>query len=316
MRPLSVFARCARGIATGANDFFTLSDDEVRRWGLPAAVLRPCVTKAAHVAGAQFTADDFAALRAAGRKAWLFDVTGENAEYDVPNLDPGLPGDELGVEPPSSFRAPARTSGQKGQRPLSSNNTRRQPLLDDTPSLFEHPSSADGCAKQVEADESAIRIPQSAMAYLAHGESLGIHQRYLTRHRTPWYAAERRPPADIWAAVFGRGRLRFVHNAASVLSLTTFHAVYLRPEYRRFLPLLMVYFHSSLFDRLRAAEQRVYGDGLLKLEPRDVERLLAPDLDHVSNALLAASEELWPQLASSRSNDSDLRRRIDGLFPS
>lgn len=261
MRPLADFARCTRGIATGANDFFTLTDEEASRWRLPAEVLRPCVTKAAHVTGARFTMEDFAALRAAGRKCWLLDATGENANAHL-------------------------LSAQSGSK--------------------EHGGDAQSNAHGL----------QPIARYLAHGEAQGIHQRYLTRHRTPWFAAERRAPADIWAAVFGRRRLRLVHNAAGVLSLTTFHAVYLRPGYRRSLPLLMVYFHSALFDRLREAEQRVYGDGLLKLEPRDVERLPVPDLDDVSELLRSSAERIWIELATSVPGEPAIQREVDALFNS
>lgn len=42
-------ARCIRGIATGANAFFTLRPSEARRWRLSAKELCPCITKAPQV---------------------------------------------------------------------------------------------------------------------------------------------------------------------------------------------------------------------------------------------------------------------------
>lgn len=188
-----------RGIATGANAFFTLSDAEARRWRLPDAFLAPCVSKSAHVRGTLFDADDFLALRHAGRKCLLLDLTPDTA-----------------------------------------------------------PLAAD---------------------YLAHGRRLGVHRRYLTRHRPHWFVREQRPPAPMWVSVFVRGRLRFVLNRAGALNLTTFHGIYPREGYADLLERLLPWLAGDEFHRRCAAEQRTYGDGLLKFEPKDIERLPIPDLD-------------------------------------
>jgi len=225
LRPLAEFARCTRGIATGYNAFFTLTEDEARQWGIPAELLKPCVTKALDARRPVFTQSDFEQLRADGRKVYLLDVT---------------PGDAHHVA-----------------------------------------------------------------GYLRHGESLGVHRRYLTRHRTPWYICERRDPADLWVTVFGRRRLRFVHNQAGVLTLTPFHCIYLQDRFRRSIPLLMDYFASGSFLDASAAEHRVYGDGLLKFEPRDVLRLPLPDLERLDDQTKRESHDSLfdpPAIAVSRPN--------------
>ena len=237
LRPLSDFASCMRGIATGANAFFALTVEEARMWSLPDAVLRPCLTKAAQARRPCFDRDDYDVLAAGGKKCLLLDA-----------------------------------------RP--------------------------------EAATAAVR------AYLDMGESLGVDRRYLTRHRRPWYVSERRRPADLLVTVFGRKRLRFVLNRAEVLNLTAFHCVYVKPAYRRFIGYLTCYFYSAAATRSCAMEQRVYGDGLLKFEPKDVGRLGVPDLDAVSDGDLAAADAVLETLLARGSwkIDDTLQARIDRLF--
>jgi len=74
--PLSTLARVVRGIATGANDFFVLSDDEVVKWGLEQANLRPVLTKTREAPGYIFTKTDFDQLGHEGKKRWLLYLTG------------------------------------------------------------------------------------------------------------------------------------------------------------------------------------------------------------------------------------------------
>lgn len=73
--PLSEIAHIVRGIATGANDFFVLSDDEVAQWGLGRANLRPVLTKTREAPGYIFSQADFDRLGREGKKRWLLYLT-------------------------------------------------------------------------------------------------------------------------------------------------------------------------------------------------------------------------------------------------
>jgi len=73
--PLSSIACIMRGIATGANDFFVLSDDEVAERGLDKANLRPVLTKTREVPGYNFSQADFERLGHKGKKRWLLYLT-------------------------------------------------------------------------------------------------------------------------------------------------------------------------------------------------------------------------------------------------
>lgn len=69
--PLSRFARCVRGIATGANRYFVLTRSELRAFGIDRADVRLCISKAAQVRGDRLTAADLAALVAADERVFL-----------------------------------------------------------------------------------------------------------------------------------------------------------------------------------------------------------------------------------------------------
>ncbi len=74
--PLSNVARIMRGIATGANKFFVLSDDEIQEWGLSRAYLRPVLTKTREAPGYVFDHRGFERLGSEGKKRWLLYLNG------------------------------------------------------------------------------------------------------------------------------------------------------------------------------------------------------------------------------------------------
>ncbi len=71
---LGMIADVRRGIATGANDYFTLSQSERERAGLDMTQVRPCVTRATHAPRLRFTGADFQRLIADGARVWLLDA--------------------------------------------------------------------------------------------------------------------------------------------------------------------------------------------------------------------------------------------------
>lgn len=71
--PLSVFGRFSRGIATGANQYFTLSLPEIEKYKIPNQCLRPCITKAVHAKDVYFGNESFERLKEQEKKVYLFD---------------------------------------------------------------------------------------------------------------------------------------------------------------------------------------------------------------------------------------------------
>lgn len=84
------------GAVTGANDFFLLAADEEPT--LAPSLLRPAISKAMHVKGAQFTDDDYTRLRDAGVRCRLFVARKDLAADDLATATTYLRrGEELGI---------------------------------------------------------------------------------------------------------------------------------------------------------------------------------------------------------------------------
>ncbi len=190
---LGDIARCSRGIATGANQYFTLRESDRVRNGLDREDLALCITKAQDACGDRLTESDVERLIAADRRVYLL-------------------------------------------RPRE-------------------------------------RLTEAVQRYLAEGQRLGVPERYLPSHRPVWYRPEKREPAPILVLVFARERFRFIHNQAGVLNLTAFHSIYPRDGSPGSVKALVSYLNGPEAQEALRDHQRVYADGLFKLEPRDVEAI-------------------------------------------
>ena len=70
---LSEFGKFKRGIATGANNFFTLNLEEINDLNLLKMNLIPCITKSSHVEDTLFNKKQFEKLCKSNKKTYLFD---------------------------------------------------------------------------------------------------------------------------------------------------------------------------------------------------------------------------------------------------
>lgn len=144
-------------------------------------------------------------------------------------------------------------------------------------------ATPDVIRRLVMADEKMFLLsPRSPLSpgvrtYLREGRRRGVHRRYLCAHRPTWYRPERRRPAPILVSVFARGDFRLVLNRAGVFSLTAYHGIYPHAADRRGIHLLYDYLSSDAGQEELRRHCRVYADGLLKVEPRDVEAMSIPD---------------------------------------
>ncbi len=81
--PFSTFAKVSRGIATGANDYFTFKPSKTRHFNIPPNCFRQCICHATDVRGLIFTEDDFRQLAAADKAVYLFDGNCNETEQNV-----------------------------------------------------------------------------------------------------------------------------------------------------------------------------------------------------------------------------------------
>jgi adenine-specific DNA-methyltransferase len=211
-RTVGEYFACRRGIATGANDFFCLSESAMKAHRLSPMHVEPCLTKATDAAGLVFPPEKFSALAASDRRCYLL-------------------------------------------------NPRK-----------------DGSALQ---------------AYLQIGQEAGIPKRHLPSHRPVWYLPENRAVADIWVAVFSRETVKFILNTSGAKNLTCFHGLYARPGFRNLSPLMTLFLNSKWGREAFSKVNRYYGDGLNKLEPKDVESLGCPEMPEQS---VKTCKDLYAQL--------------------
>ena len=193
---LGDIASCMRGIATGANDFFTLRPSDARKWKINRSDLTVCITKARQLTGSKVSSADIARMVARDERVYLL--------------------------------------------------TPRSP------------------------------ISRPVQRYLAEGRRQGVHRRFLPSHRPTWYLPENRPPAPILVSVFARGGFKFVRNDAGALNLTAYHGIYLKSSDTDLIDELFAYLCSDEAAEQLKQHERIYAEGLRKLEPRDVESLPIP----------------------------------------
>lgn len=142
----------------------------------------------------------------------------------------------------------------------------------------------------------------AAARYIRAGEETGVDLAYKCRVRTPWWRVPYLRPADLFLTYMNADTPRITVNRARAFHLNSVHGVYLRPALAalgaRSLPIAAL---NSV--TLLGAETvgRAYGGGMLKLEPREADRLPVP-----STALIDKHAE---ELARLRPGIAALLRR-------
>lgn len=126
-----------------------------------------------------------------------------------------------------------------------------------------------------------VKYP-SVWSYLQQGEKIGISDRYLCRHRSLWYLQETRDPAMILCPYMGRHGsrnnkpFRFILNHSKAIASNVYLMMYPKVELKNLLsnnPELIKPVWNALNSipiQSLIHEGRVYGDGLHKLEPREL----------------------------------------------
>lgn len=81
--PFSTFAKVSRGIATGANDYFTFRESKKELYGIPERCLMRCVCHSTDVHGLFFTDDDFQRLSHSDKAVYLFNGCADGTDEHV-----------------------------------------------------------------------------------------------------------------------------------------------------------------------------------------------------------------------------------------
>ena len=195
---LGELARVRRGVATGCNSFFVLSERRRREFGLSRQSLRRCIASPRHFAGSALCLDDLESFPPDVPR-WILDVRDPRAE------------------------------------------SREGPLA----------------------------------RYLRYGrDELAAHEGYLASRRRPWFALERRGDCPILFTYFNRARPRFVRNRAAAVPLNNW--LIIEPRAGVDADELYEVLTSKAVKRRLEENCRLYGSGLWKLEPSELEALRLP----------------------------------------
>jgi len=232
---VSEFFTVKRGIATGDNDFFVLSADEIKKKELPFTQFIPILPSPRYIEEREILADD--------------------------NGNP-LTKKQLFV---LDCKLPIRTV--KSQYPELWN-------------------------------------------YLQEGIKKGVSERYLCRHRKPWYSQEYRPSSLFYCTYIGRSDtegkkpFRFILNHSRAIVANAYLILYPKPDFQKAIsnnPAMAESVVNALNDITAQAmldEGRVYGGGLYKLEPKELGSINATALMKVVGNVQRAKRRVQLSLFS------------------
>jgi adenine-specific DNA-methyltransferase len=118
--------------------------------------------------------------------------------------------------------------------------------------------------------------------FLRAATAAGAADGYVARHRTPWWRVRLAEPPPILASYMGRRPPVFVRNLAGARYVNIAHGLYPRQPLA---PAILDALAAFLGRSVTADQGRVYAGGLVKFEPREMERLPVPEpavLDGIS----------------------------------
>ena len=263
--PFSDIGTVNRGIATGKNDYFCLSEDELTGstgeydWEVDEQFLSPLIRNARAVPHFDYRQKDWEAQRADGDEVWLL--------YYL---------EKLGWNPKTHRQA---TSGTKNAGL----------------------SEFDG-ENETAGEEGHPHVVQYLKYGM---DELGVHEGYLASNRDPWYVSDRRDPPPIVYTYMSRSRGRFVHNKTSGRTLTNLHCVYLDIELSdEETKALLAYLNSPFADRIVKRSGRTYSTGMDKVEPNELEGVPVIDPRTLDDDTVEQLAALFDDLcAASRHGD-------------
>jgi hypothetical protein len=148
------------------------------------------------------------------------------------------------------------------------------------------------------------KLSPAAEAYVAKGERAKVHKAYKCSVREPWWRVPLVAVPDLFLTYMNQDLPRLVANASKTRYLNSIHGVTLRHGRttvgRELLPIGMLNSLTALGAEL---EGRSYGGGILKVEPKEADRLPMPSLDLLERAgddLRALRPQLGQHLRSSQ----------------
>lgn len=111
--------------------------------------------------------------------------------------------------------------------------------------------------------------------FLRRAKKQGTHQGYVAENRRCWWSVGLRSAAPILATYMARRAPAIVENRAEARHINIAHGVYPREELSAS---KLARLASAIRDSVTVEDGRTYAGGLVKFEPREMERILIPDV--------------------------------------
>jgi hypothetical protein len=128
-------------------------------------------------------------------------------------------------------------------------------------------------------DEDERRAVQG---FLAWAKRRGADASYIARHRRAWWSVGLRAPAPILSTYMARRAPAFVRNLAKAHHINIAHGLYPREPLK---DVVLSDIVSYLRQHTSTAGGRTYAGGLVKFEPKELERVLLPRIEDIHGYL-------------------------------
>jgi adenine-specific DNA methylase len=153
------------------------------------------------------------------------------------------------------------------------------------------------------------RLDGGAKQYVEHGQRSGVQNAYKCTNRTPWWRVPISNEPDLIFTYMNHVVPRIISNTSNVHVSNSVYGISLHQNRktfgRKWMPMLFANSVSALSAEI---EGRSYGGGLLKIEPREADRIIVPSLAVVADVL----EEL--RLKDRDDDRENLTSQMDQLI--
>lgn len=111
--------------------------------------------------------------------------------------------------------------------------------------------------------------------FIQAAKKAGVDKGYIASHRRAWWSVGLKDPAPILATYMARRPPTFVLNATQARHINIAHGLYPRQPLGKH---TLARLAQALRDSTALSSGRTYAGGLVKFEPKEMERLMVPDL--------------------------------------